>query len=78
MRRHLTVNTRVRRVLAEAGMLQSDLARILGLSETQVSLMLKYELARPEQDKIIQAIKDAQENKNGKAKDTTGTSASVH
>lgn len=63
MSRNITVNTRIRKTLAEEGLRQADLARILGLNETQVSLMLKYELAKSEQDKIIQKIKEAQQGR---------------
>lgn len=52
-------NLRVRKVMAEHGIDQRKLARILGITETEMSVVLKRELARIEQDKIIEAIREA-------------------
>lgn len=52
-------NVRVRRTMAEAGVNQSELARILQISNAEMCVVLKYELAKAEQDKMIEAIKEA-------------------
>ena len=51
-------NKRIRKAMTDAGIVQATLAQILGESETAVSFILKYELAKQEQDDIIKAIKD--------------------
>lgn len=50
-------NVRVRQAMLNAGLKQSDLARILGVTDSYVSIMLKRELARGEQDELIELIK---------------------
>ena len=52
-------NLRVRKTMAESGINQTMLARIMGISEMECSIMLKRELAKVEQDDIIKAIKDS-------------------
>ena len=52
-------NVRVRRVMAESGINQSELARILQISNAEMCVVLKRELAKAEQDEIIKAIKEA-------------------
>lgn len=52
-------NVRIRRVMAENGITQSELAKILQISDSEMCVVLKRELAKMEQDKIIEAIKEA-------------------
>ncbi len=52
-------NLRVRKEMAANGIDQRKLARILHITETEMSVVLKRELAKVEQDKIIEAIKEA-------------------
>lgn len=52
-------NVRVRRVMAEAGVNQTELAKILQISNAEMCVVLKRELAKAEQDEIIKAIKEA-------------------
>lgn len=51
-------NLRVRKVMAEHGIDQRKLARILGITEQEMSIALKRELAKAEQDEFIRAIKE--------------------
>lgn len=51
-------NPRIRKAMLERGMKQNDLAEILGLNLSELSVMLKYELAKEEQDEIIRRIKE--------------------
>lgn len=51
-------NKRIRKAMTDAGIVQSTLSQILGESETAVSFILKYELAKQEQDEIIKAIRE--------------------
>lgn len=51
-------NVRIRRELATYGMTQGDLAKVLNLSQPFVSMLLKYELAKNEQDEIIRKIRE--------------------
>jgi ribosome-binding protein aMBF1 (putative translation factor) len=51
-------NKRIRKTMAEYGINQSELSRIMHTNDTVVSMILRYELAKSEQDAIIQAIKD--------------------
>ena len=51
-------NTRIRTAMAKAGINQGDLAKILGVSDTEVSAFLKYDLSKAEQDRIIDRIKN--------------------
>ena len=53
-----TKNKRIRKLLFEEQMTITDLAKVLGLSLGETSTMLKYELAKTEQDEIIRRIKD--------------------
>ena len=52
-------NVRVRKEMAANGIDQRKLARILHITETEMSVVLKRELARSEQDEIIRAIRKA-------------------
>lgn len=51
-------NMRIRRELATYGMTQGDLAKILKLSAPVVSVILRFELAKSEQDEIIRKIRE--------------------
>lgn len=50
-------NERVRREMIKEGLTQNDLAEILGKLRSEVSTMLKYELAQKEQQRIVEAIR---------------------
>lgn len=50
-------NLRIRAALAGASMTQGDLARLLGYSEPDLSIIMSVELAKAEQDEIIRRIK---------------------
>ena len=52
-------NTRIRTEMAKAGINQGDLAKILGVSDPQVSVILKYELSKAEQNRIIECIRES-------------------
>lgn len=62
MRLEAPKNLRVRKVMAEHGFDQRKLARILHITETEMSVVLKRELAKSEQDEIIKAIKEWQKS----------------
>lgn len=51
-------NKKVRRAMIEAGISQLDLANILVVGMSEMSVMLKYELARQEQDEIVAKIRE--------------------
>ena len=51
-------NRRVRKAMFDNGMNQIDLANLLTVSNTELSVMLKYELARQEQDVIVAKINE--------------------
>ena len=53
-----TTNQRIRRAMIDVGMSQGELADLLGISDTEVSYMLKYELAAKVQADIIAKIKN--------------------
>lgn len=44
--------------MTDAGIGQSKLAEILGISESELSIMLKYELAVKEQHEIVDRIRE--------------------
>lgn len=50
-------NERIRRAMIKEGLTQNELAEILGKSTAEVSLMLKYELAQKEQQRIVEEIR---------------------
>lgn len=58
-------NTRIRRVMMEAGVNQSRLAEILGWSESKVSNVLDVELSVKAQAEIIAKIKGAERSDDG-------------
>lgn len=51
-------NTRIRTTMAKTGITQGDLAKILGVSEPEISYMMKYELSKTEADGIIAKIRE--------------------
>ena len=51
-------NKRIRRAMADAGINQGELARILSVGNTELSVMLKYELAVREQNDIVARIRE--------------------
>lgn len=54
-------NKRIRKAMAEHGLDQTRLAMVLGTNDTEISVMLKRELAKTEQDEIIRAIAEWKE-----------------
>lgn len=55
-------NTRVRKAMAEAGIDQRKFSGILKISENELSIVLKRELAKAEQDELIRAIREWQKS----------------
>lgn len=51
-------NLRVRKEMAAAGIDQRRLSNIMDITEMECSIMLKRELAKDEQDKLIRIIKE--------------------
>ena len=51
-------NKRVKVAMAQAGLSQVQLADILGVTTTELSIMLKYELAVKEQNEITARIRE--------------------
>lgn len=51
-------NKRIRLALAQAGMSQRDLAKLLYVSDTELSIMMKHELAVREQNEIVKRIRE--------------------
>lgn len=51
-------NIRIRTQMAKTGINQGDLARLLGISEQECSVMLKYDLSKTEADGIIAKIRE--------------------
>lgn len=58
----LRKNTRVRKAMAEAGIDQRKFSAILKISENELSIVLKRELAKAEQDELIRAIREWQKS----------------
>lgn len=52
-------NKRIRIAMAESGIKQWELARLLGMSESVLSRRLRDELPEDEQDRIVELIKGA-------------------
>ena len=61
-------NKRVRKAMIDTGINQVDLANILTVGGAEVSVMLKYELAKQEQDAIVARINEYAEAKKKGAK----------
>ena len=57
-------NRAIRTAMLQAGIRQRQLAEIMGCSEASVSLMLRYELSRAEQRKIVSLIKEHEARNN--------------
>ena len=51
-------NKRIKVALAQAGLSQAQLADILDVTATEMSIMLKYELAVREQNDIVAKIRE--------------------
>ena len=51
-------NKRIKVALAQAGLSQAQLADILDVTATEMSIMLKYELAVREQNDIVARIRE--------------------
>ena len=51
-------NKRIKVALAQAGLSQANLADILDVTTTEISIMLKYELAVKEQNNIVSKIRE--------------------
>ena len=58
-------NLRIRRAMLEADMSQRELGKLMGLKDPYISKILKYELAKSEQDAIIKIIKEADAPQEG-------------
>jgi len=54
-------NQRIRKELFMRQMTQGELAEILGVTSPELSTVLGYELAKAEQDRIIEKIRTADE-----------------
>lgn len=56
-------NLRIRRKMVEYNISQDELGKLLNpqIGQHEVSIMLKRELSRSEQDKIIKAIEEARD-----------------
>lgn len=52
-------NIRVRKEMAAYGIDQRKLARMLHITETEMSVVLKRELAKSEQDEMIRVIRES-------------------
>lgn len=52
-------NKRVRKEMFLKCINQNDLAEILGVNKQEMSIMLKYDLAKSEQDNIIAKIRES-------------------
>lgn len=51
-------NKRIRTEMVKAGINQSQLSEILNIPPAELSVMLKYELAMKEQERIVSAIRE--------------------
>ena len=58
-------NKRIRMALTQAGMTQTELAKLLYVSETELSIMLKHELAVREQNEIVKSIREYDAQRKG-------------
>lgn len=58
-------NKRIRVALTQAALSQSELARLLHVSDTEMSIMLKHELAVREQNEIVKRIREHDAQKKG-------------
>lgn len=51
-------NKRIKVAMVQAGMSQADLADLLNIPQSEMSIMLKYELAVREQNEIVARIRE--------------------
>jgi predicted XRE-type DNA-binding protein len=58
-------NLRIRKALMDADMTQRELGELMGMRDPDISRILKYELAKSEQDAIIKIIKSADTPQEG-------------
>jgi predicted XRE-type DNA-binding protein len=58
-------NLRIRKALMDADMTQRELGELMGMRDPDISRILKYELAKSEQDAIIKIIKSADAPQEG-------------
>ena len=58
-------NLRIRKALMDADMTQRELGELMGMRDPDISRILKYELAKSEQDAIIKIIKSADASQEG-------------
>ena len=58
-------NLRIRKALMDADMTQRELGELMGMRDPDISRILKYELAKSEQDAIIKIIKEADAPQEG-------------
>ena len=59
-------NKRIRKAMLDAGISQNQLAEILGTSISELSVMLKYELAARVQNNIVSKIREWDAVRKGK------------
>lgn len=59
-------NKRIRKAMLDAGISQNQLAEILGTSISELSVMLKYELAVRVQNNIVSKIREWDAVRKGK------------
>ena len=63
-------NKRIRMALTQAGMSQKDLAELLYVSTTELSIMMKHELAVREQNEIVKRIREHDAQRKGMRHET--------
>ena len=51
-------NVRVQKEMVAAGLTQKEFAKVLGVANSELCVMLKYELAPEEQRQLISTIRD--------------------
>ena len=56
--------------LTQASMSQRDLAKLLSISDTELSIMMKHELAVREQNEIVKSIREYDAQRKGIHHDT--------
>ena len=58
-------NKRIRVALTQAGMSQKELAKLLCVSDAEMSIMMKHELAVKEQNEIVKRIREHDAQRKG-------------
>ena len=64
-------NHYIRTAMIKADLNQSELAKILGCSQSSVSIMLSRELSKAEQKKIVAMINESEIQNNGAGQNRT-------